>query len=153
MIFKCLWLRFPFLSLFLYSQTLKADEVTVGSILLITALPMLLSNHATVVVADWAALRSSHEFQFSFGKPLLTKHPPQMGKKSFSLELYHSPRSEGWRKAERCSRSSQFGSSLTSPLAWVMGTGPVSLLSAPSTPGMRRHRHHSARQGQGREKW
>ena len=108
MIFKCLWLHFPFLSLFLYSQTLKADEVTVGSVLLITALPVLFSSHATVVAAGWAALQSSHEFQFSFGKPLLTKCPPQKREQSSSLELHHSPRSKGWRKAERCSRSGQF---------------------------------------------
>ena len=99
MIFKYLWLHFPFLSLLLYSQTLKADEVTVGSVLLITALPVLFSSHAAVVAAGWAALQSSHEFQFSFGKPLNEVSSPNGGKSS-SLELHHTRRSKGWRKAE-----------------------------------------------------
>lgn len=99
-------LSFPFT---VHSQTLKADEVTVGSVLLITTLPVLFSSHTTVVAAGRAAPQSSHEFQFSLGKPLLTKCPPQRREKSSFLESRRSPRSKGLRKAERCSRSGQFG--------------------------------------------
>lgn len=95
MIFKCLWLHFPFLSLFLYSQTLKADEVTVGSILLITALPLLFSSHTTVVAAGWVALQSFHEFQFSFGKSLLTNCPPQNGGKELLLGIAPFSQAQG----------------------------------------------------------
>lgn len=153
MIFKCLWLHSPFLSLFLYSQTLKADEVTVGSVLLSTALPMLFSSHATVVAADWAALQSSHEFQFPLGSHFWLSVLPKWGKSAPTWSHTVLPGARTGGKQRGAADQASSGSSLTPLLAWVMGTGPVSLSCAPSTPGMRRHRHHSAQQGQGREKW
>lgn len=152
MIFKCFWLHFPSLSLFLYSQTLKADEVTVGSVLLVTALPVLFSSHTAVVAAGWAALHSSYEFQFSSGKPFLTKCPPDRGQKSSSVGSHHSPQSKGWRKEERCSRTGQFWSKPDFS-AW-MSDGDMSCepFSCTTMPGNRRHRHHSDQQSQGKQK-
>lgn len=106
MIFKCLWLHFPFLSLFLYSQTLKADEVTVGSILLVTVLPVLFPSHRTVVAAGWVALQSLYKFQFPFEK-LLLRVLPKEGKGAPPWSRAISPGGRAGGK-QRCNRSGQF---------------------------------------------
>lgn len=113
MIFKCLWLHFPFLSLFLYSQTLKADEVTVGSILLITVLPVLFPSHTTVVAAGWVALQSLYEFQFSFEKLLLSVLP-KAGKRAPPWSRAVSPGGRAGGKQRGATDQANSGSSPTS---------------------------------------
>lgn len=125
MIFKCLWLHFPFLSLFLYSQTLKADEVTVGSILLVTVLPVLFPSHRTVVAAGWVALQSLYEFQFPFEKLLLSVLP-KGGKGAPPWSRAISPGGRAGGKQSGATDQASSGSSPTSPLTWA-GTVPMSI--------------------------
>lgn len=149
MIFKCLWLHFPFFSSFLYSQTLKADEVTVGSILLITALPVLL--WVTPPRLQLAEQLSSppNNSSFPLGRHFWLSVLCKWGERALLWSHIVLPGARAAGKQSDAEDQGSSVSSLTSSLGWVMGTHPVSLSSAQSMPDIENTditRHNKARE-------